>query len=99
MPAVGAGIGTVVGGLGAWLNSDSLAYQWERNQEKFRIAQREGAAISAALEIAGETAFCYCDDATALLDSLRHLGELKALRRAANLEDVFIKLTGRDIRD
>ena len=52
---IGGGAGFVLGGLGAWLNSDSLAYQWERNQEKFRIASREGAAVSAALEIAGET--------------------------------------------
>ena len=52
---IGAAVGGTIGGIGAWLNSDSLAYQWERNQEKFRIASREGAAVSAALEIAGET--------------------------------------------
>lgn len=53
--AAGAVAGGVIGGLGAFLNSDSLTYQWERNQEKFRLARAEGAAITAGLEIAGET--------------------------------------------
>jgi lipooligosaccharide transport system ATP-binding protein len=51
------------------------------------------------LEISGETAFCYMHDPEPLLALLRVEPELKVLRRAANLEDVFIKLTGRDIRD
>jgi lipooligosaccharide transport system ATP-binding protein len=38
-------------------------------------------------------------DATPLQEQLSRVPELRALRRAANLEDVFIKLTGRDIRD
>jgi lipooligosaccharide transport system ATP-binding protein len=61
----------------------------------------EAAGRSAAhrIELAGETAFCYTHDAAPLLASLDGLPALRALRRAANLEDVFIKLTGRDIRD
>jgi lipooligosaccharide transport system ATP-binding protein len=51
------------------------------------------------VELTGETAFCYCRDAAPLLESLQGYGSLRALSRAANLEDVFIKLTGRDIRD
>jgi lipooligosaccharide transport system ATP-binding protein len=51
------------------------------------------------VELTGETAFCYCRDAGALLEALRDSRSLRALSRAANLEDVFIKLTGRDIRD
>lgn len=51
------------------------------------------------LEISGETAFCYVRDADPLLAVLHDETRLKVLRRAANLEDVFIKLTGRDIRD
>jgi lipooligosaccharide transport system ATP-binding protein len=62
-------------------------------------AEQHGPALCRRIERAGETAFCYCDDATALLDSLAGRPQLRALRRAANLEDVFIKLTGRDIRD
>jgi len=55
------------------------------------------AGVVDRLEVTGETAFCYTRDAEPLL---ARLGPgLKVLRRAANLEDVFIKLTGRDIRD
>ena len=51
------------------------------------------------VEFTGETAFCYCRDAAPLLEALQGHEALRALSRAANLEDVFIKLTGRDIRD
>jgi lipooligosaccharide transport system ATP-binding protein len=51
------------------------------------------------VELTGETAFCYCHEATALLQAMQGNPRLRALSRSANLEDVFIKLTGRDIRD
>ena len=51
------------------------------------------------LEVTGETAFCYTHDPAPLMELARQEPGLKLLRRAANLEDVFIKLTGRDIRD
>lgn len=56
-------------------------------------------ALAERVEVAGETAFCYCNDTGPLLRSVEGRPELRALSRAANLEDVFIKLTGRDIRD
>jgi lipooligosaccharide transport system ATP-binding protein len=62
-------------------------------------AMKRAKPVVDRLEISGETAFCYLRDPTPLLDLLRVEHELKVLRRAANLEDVFIKLTGRDIRD
>jgi lipooligosaccharide transport system ATP-binding protein len=58
-----------------------------------------GRAASSRIEVAGETAFCYAHDAAALLATLDAWPSLRALKRVANLEDVFIKLTGRDIRD
>lgn len=58
-----------------------------------------GHRLAERAEIAGDTVFCYCHDPAPLLESLTPLPELKALRRAANLEDVFLKLTGRDLRD
>jgi len=64
-----------------------------------RWAREEAAGLVERLEVTGETAFCYARDAGALLERARGRPELKVLRRAANLEDVFIKLTGRDIRD
>jgi lipooligosaccharide transport system ATP-binding protein len=62
-------------------------------------ARGRAAALVERLEVTGETAFCYTRDADSLLALAREAPELKVLRRAANLEDVFIKLTGRDIRD
>jgi lipooligosaccharide transport system ATP-binding protein len=50
-------------------------------------------------EQAGETLFCYSDEPQALLDELARRDDLRYLQRPANLEDVFIKLTGRDLRD
>lgn len=53
------------------------------------------------LEIRGETAFCYtADDALASrLAQSAEASHLRVLRRPANLEDVFLKLTGRELRD
>ena len=50
-------------------------------------------------ETAGETVFCYVDDAAPLLAHLSAHPGLRSLNRPANLEDVFLKLTGRDLRD
>lgn len=61
--------------------------------------ERSGKALSKRAELAGDTAFCYCEDAEPLLRSISQASGLRALRRAANLEDVFLKLTGRDLRD
>jgi lipooligosaccharide transport system ATP-binding protein len=61
--------------------------------------ERFGRPLAARVEVAGETAFCYCREAEPLLASLDREPGLRALRRAASLEDVFIKLTGRELRD
>ena len=55
--------------------------------------------LAARAEFSGDTAFCYCRDPEPLLATLTDHPELRVLRRAANLEDVFLKLTGRDLRD
>jgi lipooligosaccharide transport system ATP-binding protein len=49
------------------------------------------------IERAGDTVFCYGDDVEPVLKTLA--GELSYLHRPASLEDVFLKLTGRDLRD
>jgi lipooligosaccharide transport system ATP-binding protein len=51
------------------------------------------------LERAGDTVFCYVQDANPLLAMLHQHRELSYLHRQASLEDVFLKLTGRDLRD
>lgn len=51
------------------------------------------------LEVAGDTAFFYCRDSDPLLHALAGETGLRYMHRAATLEDVFIKLTGRELRD
>jgi len=58
-----------------------------------------GAKLSERSELTGETAFCYTRDPQPLLDDLEKETALRYLHRAANLEDVFLKLTGREMRD
>ena len=62
-------------------------------------AQARGRSLSKRLEIAGETAFCYAMDAKPLLADLASRAGVQYLHRPANLEDLFIKLTGRELRD
>ena len=62
-------------------------------------AQREASHFSRRVETSGETAFCYVEDAAPLLTHLADKPALRTLHRPANLEDVFLKLTGRELRD
>ena len=62
-------------------------------------AEGQGRALSARLEMAGETAFCYARDPQPLLAALAQAHGVRYLHRPANLEDLFIKLTGRELRD
>ncbi|HEY6898852.1 MAG TPA: ATP-binding cassette domain-containing protein [Rhodocyclaceae bacterium] len=55
--------------------------------------------FSRRIEVSGETAFCYVADANPLLADLEQRPALRSLHRPANLEDVFLKLTGRELRD
>ncbi len=67
----------------------------------------EGAAAAAAahaglaqrVETSGETVFFYLRDARPLLDALASNHRVRTLHRPANLEDLFLKVTGRQIRD
>jgi lipooligosaccharide transport system ATP-binding protein len=56
-------------------------------------------ALAPRVERVGDTVFCYSDDVEPLLKSLTGQNELAYLHRQASLEDVFLKLTGRDLRD
>ena len=55
--------------------------------------------LAPRIERAGETVFCYAEEVEPVLADLRGRGELAYLHRPANLEDLFLKLTGRDLRD
>ncbi len=62
-------------------------------------SEHDGVGRAARVEVSGETVFCYTSDPTALLEHLSHQPALRYLHRPANLEDVFLKLTGREMRD
>ncbi|HEX5640137.1 MAG TPA: ATP-binding cassette domain-containing protein [Burkholderiaceae bacterium] len=62
-------------------------------------ADGDGRRLADRMEIRGETAFCYAADPANLLQSLERAASLRYLHRPANLEDVFLKLTGREMRD
>ncbi len=55
--------------------------------------------VAPRVERAGDTVFVYAADIAPVLASLKGEGELSYLHRPASLEDVFLKLTGRDLRD
>jgi lipooligosaccharide transport system ATP-binding protein len=65
-------------------------------------AHAKAARLCERFELTGGTVFCYANDAKALLCELNR-GDftpgLRFLLRPASLEDVFLKLTGRDLRD
>ncbi|HUG77388.1 MAG TPA: ATP-binding cassette domain-containing protein [Burkholderiales bacterium] len=55
--------------------------------------------LAARVERAGDTVFCYAANVEPVLKDLAGNNDLVYLHRPANLEDVFLKLTGRDLRD
>jgi lipooligosaccharide transport system ATP-binding protein len=56
-------------------------------------------ALAARVEVSGETVFFYTQDSKRLLQALTGYPQLRTLHRPANLEDLFLKLTGRQIRE
>ena len=62
-------------------------------------AARSAAGLATRMEKTGETVFCYSADPGPLLAGLEAEPGLRFLHRPANLEDVFLKLTGRELRD
>jgi lipooligosaccharide transport system ATP-binding protein len=56
-------------------------------------------SYAARVEVSGETVFFYTQNAREMLDALGIHPNLRTLHRPANLEDLFLKLTGRQIRE
>ena len=78
-----------LGALIAWLIAGTGMYMLAR------VFQ----ALAERIEVSGETVFFYTQDARALLGALSVHPGLRTLHRPANLEDLFLKLTGRQIRE
>nr|WP_301334614.1 ATP-binding cassette domain-containing protein [Variovorax dokdonensis] len=64
-----------------------------------QLAQSPLKDLAARVEVSGETVFFYTQDARRLLDALGQHAGLRTFHRPANLEDLFLKLTGRQIRE
>ena len=65
----------------------------------YEVWMQRAKSLAPRVERAGDTVFCYGDDVAPLLRTLSGQSELAYLHRPASLEDVFLKLTGRDLRD
>jgi lipooligosaccharide transport system ATP-binding protein len=55
--------------------------------------------LVARMEVSGETLFCYVDDPQPVHARVRGRADVRYLHRPANLEDVFLRLTGREMVD
>ncbi len=64
-----------------------------------RWACEHAAKYAERFEVSGESVFCYVHHAHELLQALQLQPELRYVHRPANLEDVFLKLTGREMRE
>jgi lipooligosaccharide transport system ATP-binding protein len=58
-----------------------------------------GQRLSIRAELHGETAFCYLRDPAPAIANLRGFPKLRFMHRRGNLEDLFLKLTGREMRE
>jgi lipooligosaccharide transport system ATP-binding protein len=63
------------------------------------LMQAPLANLANRVESSGDTVFFYTSEAAPLLQALSAVPGLRTLHRPANLEDLFLKLTGRQIRE
>ena len=61
--------------------------------------REHAATLCQRSETVGETLFCYTATPETTIAALGEAPSLRYLHRPSNLEDVFLKLTGRDLRD
>ena len=67
--------------------------------DALQLVHSPTAALAQRVETSGETVFFYTHHAAPLLQALNAMAGLRTLHRPANLEDLFLKLTGRQIRE
>jgi lipooligosaccharide transport system ATP-binding protein len=61
--------------------------------------EQHGRTLATRAELHGETAFLYLRDPQAAIAQLRGVPRLRFMHRRGNLEDLFLKLTGREMRE
>ena len=68
--------------------------------EKASAFLRSHSGLSLRCERFGNLSYCYCADSAPLISALKNdAPSLSFVHRPSNLEDVFLKLTGRDLRE
>ncbi|MCP3866490.1 MAG: ATP-binding cassette domain-containing protein [Gammaproteobacteria bacterium] len=67
----------------------------ERSRPLGDVALRHGCRV----ERLGSSLYCYTDDSAPFVSELKQAEGLTFMHRPAGLEDVFLKLTGRELRD
>ena len=87
--------GTPRGLIREHLESDVIEVYGEGAKQ---VAEVHGRAAE-RVERSGETVFFYLRDPSPMLQALAGNHQVRYLHRPANLEDLFLKLTGRQIRD
>ncbi|WP_372526621.1 ATP-binding cassette domain-containing protein [Piscinibacter sp.] len=87
--------GTPRGLIAAHLESDVV----EVYGDGAKALAQQHAALAQRVETSGETVFFYLREPRPLLQALGVDHSVRYLHRPANLEDLFLKLTGRQIRD
>jgi len=68
-------------------------------QDALALVESPLVQLAQRTEVSGETVFFYTLDAAPLLQALHTHAGLRTLHRPANLEDLFLKMTGRQIRE
>jgi lipooligosaccharide transport system ATP-binding protein len=63
------------------------------------LRERLGRLNGNRVEYVGETLYCYTREPRELIPALENMPDVSFMRRPANLEDVFLRLTGRDLRE
>ncbi|MDQ6684508.1 MAG: ATP-binding cassette domain-containing protein [Pseudomonadota bacterium] len=81
--------------IGEHLESDVV----EAYGEGASVVATKHGSLADRVETSGETVFFYLHQPKPLLDALAAEPGIRYLHRPANLEDLFLKLTGRQIRD
>ena len=71
------------------------------NEDKERCLEAIGGAIpeGAEVECSADTLYLYSADASRVITDLTLVSDRTILHRRATLEDVFLRLTGRDLRE
>ncbi len=82
--------------IAAHIEPEVVEVYGEGVEEWFRL---NGERLATRAELHGETAFLYLADPQAAVESLRGQARLRFMHRRGNLEDLFLKLTGREMRD